>query len=190
MGTIVPMRTDTALRASVVATIGLCAAIFVRDTLARLMDPLTFRELVAKSDLIAIIEAIGDESATDSFKPDDLSRFVAINTRFRVHAVLKGKLEDKQITVLHFRDQEVVANGPMCADFSYSVTNTEEHFIDGKNVGSRSNSDPVKPIWLAFLKTRTDGRFEPVTGHYDSALSFCMLSQWECGLHKEFEIPK
>jgi hypothetical protein len=140
--------------------------------------------------VIAIVEAMRDEPATDSFKPDDVSRFVGINTRFRVHAVLKGKLEDKQVTVLHFKDKEVVGNGPMCADFSYSATYTEQHFGDGKNVGSRSNSDPIRPIWLAFLKERRDSQFEPVTGHYDSALSFCVLSQWECGLHREFEIPK
>jgi hypothetical protein len=180
------MKSRTFLRALFASTIGLSPYIFVPVAAGgRLMHPWTFQELAAKSDLIEIIEAIRDDSATDSFKPDSLSRFVAINTCFRVHAVLKGEVEDKKITVLHFRDEEDVANGPMCADFSFSVTYNEERFVDGKRVGSASSGDAHRPMWLAFLKKRADGRFEPVTGHYDSALSFCIMPQKDCSLHIE-----
>jgi hypothetical protein len=142
---------------------------------ARLFDPWSFEQLSAKSDLIAIIEAIRDDPATDSFKADS-DKFVGVNTRFRVHAVLKGQFKGKELTVLHFFDETPVINGPMSADFRFTWTYKEQFFLNGKAAASaESGPNPRTPIWLAFLKARPDGRFEPVTGQYDSELSFCKL---------------
>lgn len=151
---------------------------------ARIAKHWSFAELVADSDLIAIVRAIEDTPASDLFKPDNVSRFVGINTRFHVYVVLKGKLDRKEVTVLHFSDEAVVANGPALADFQYTRTFEQKLFRNGEEFGwQRSPKKPQKPTWIAFLKARGDGRFEPVTGQYDSAESFCeVLDTYGFGL--------
>jgi hypothetical protein len=47
---------------------------------------------------------------------------------------------------------------------------------DGKPVGGVTTFRQ-QPVWLAFLKRRADGRFEPLTGHYDSTFSFRELHE-------------
>ena len=42
---------------------------------------------------------------------------------------------------------------------------------DDKPVGSITVYEE-QPVWLAFLKKRSDGRFEPISDPYDSADSF------------------
>jgi hypothetical protein len=180
------MKTTNPFRAVAVATVLLCAPTFAPHASARLVNPFTFNELLEKSDVIAIVEAIRDEPAKDTFKPDNITRFVGINTHFRVHLVLKGKVETKEVTVLHFWNEEPrIENGPECADFRFTITYTEEHFMNGENVGSVAVHHPERPMWLAFLKKRNDGRFEPVAGQLDSAFSFCIMPQRECGMHRD-----
>ena len=66
----------------------------------------SYDKMVAESDVVCIIEPIESGPVGDNyvghmygFSPKD---FVATNTRFRIHAFLKGgELEAKEITVLH-----------------------------------------------------------------------------------------
>lgn len=147
---------------------------------ARLKAIVSYDQLVATSDLVAIIEPIMNESAKDpyvgalyGFAQKD---FAATNTKFRVHAYLKGgDASEKEITVLHFsysKDVGARANGACFITFVTGPLQYEKRSLkDEKPVGGITVYQE-KPIWLAFLKKRSDGRFDPISDPYDSADSF------------------
>ena len=147
---------------------------------ARVKAIVSYDQLVAKSDLVAIIEPIVNESAKDpyagflyGFAQKD---FIATNTKFRVHAYLKGgDATEKEITVLHFSYSKDVggrANGACFITFVTGPVQYEKRVLkDDKPVGGITVYRE-KPIWLAFLKKRSDGRFDPISDPYDSADSF------------------
>jgi hypothetical protein len=140
----------------------------------------TYDKLVAKADLVAIIEPIANEETKDpyvgllyGFTQKD---FVATNTKFRVHAYLKGgDAAAKEITILHFSYSKSVggrANGACFITFVTGPLQYEKRALkDDKPVGGVSVYKQ-QPIWLAFLKKRSDGRFDPISDPYDSADSF------------------
>lgn len=121
---------------------------------ARIVALWPYEKLVAESDVVAIVEQVENKPAQDLFAGysygHPTNHFTATDTRFKVHAVLKGDAM-KELTVLHF---------------SYSTNVTiilnSASFIQFKQ----------KQECMAFLKRRSDGRFEPVAGHYDSSYSF------------------
>ena len=147
---------------------------------ARLKAIMSYSELVAKADWVVMIEPIKNESVTDAytgylygFAQKD---FAAKNTTFRVHACLKGSdAAPKEITVLHFSYSKEVgerANGASFINFITGPLQYEKRALkDDKPVGDITVYKE-QPVWLAFLKKRSDGRFEPISDPYDSADSF------------------
>lgn len=127
---------------------------------ARYLPHWPFDKLVAQADLVAIIVPIENRPADDAFPGNrSAADFVATNTWFKVAATLKAHGEPlADLTVLHFAYSRAakIANGANFIRFG---------------VGQRHAG------WLAFLKRREDGRFEPVSGHHDSALSFRELHE-------------
>jgi hypothetical protein len=147
---------------------------------ARRIDVLSFEELIAASDVVAILEPVENLSADDLF-PDygyghTPEHFVATNTRFTTHAALKGRdLIEDELTVLHFAYSDKVnfiVNGAHFVHFIIGPVQFEKRAVKDEQVVGGITSYREEPIWLAFLKHRSDGRFEPVTGHYDSGRSF------------------
>jgi len=160
--------------------LGLCSS----AVLGRAMAILSYEDLIATSDMVAIIEPLENTLAQDLFfagyghSPDD---FVATDTRFKIHAVLKGdRGTANELTVLHFdysKNVSGVANGALFIRFSVGPLQYEKRAVkDGKVVGGIT-AYQQEPVWLAFLKRRNDGRFQPVTNQYDSARSFRELHQ-------------
>jgi hypothetical protein len=147
---------------------------------ARMKATVSYSELIAKADIVAIIEPIKNESVDDAyagflygFAQKD---FVATNTTFRVQAYLKGgDAATKEITVLHFsysKDVGPRANGASFIAFVTGPFQYEKRSLkDGKPVGGVTVYKE-QPAWLAFLKKRSDGRFDPISDPYDSADSF------------------
>lgn len=154
--------------------------LLVIPSYARLKAIVPYSELLAKADLVVIIEPIKNESAKDAyagilygFAQKD---FVATNTTFRVHAFLKGgDAATKEITVLHFsysKDVGARANGACFMTFVTGPLQYKKRSLkDDKPVGGVTVYKE-QPVWLAFLKKRTDGRFDPISDPYDSADSF------------------
>ncbi len=150
------------------------------SALARSVPAWTYNKLVADSDIVAIVEPIENQPAEDIF-PDfnyghPASHFEGTNTRFRVHVVLKPAGDaHKELTVLHFSYSKGVGtlvNGASFMRFLIGPLQYEKRNLkDEKPVGGRTVFQE-KPIWVAFLKHGPDGRFKPVTVHYDSAFSF------------------
>jgi hypothetical protein len=146
---------------------------------ARILKLWRFDELVAESDVVAIIESIENVPAKDIFPfagdAHPATDFAATNTRFKVAAILKANGEPlTELTVLHFNYSRrfPIVNGAHFVRFGIGPLQYEKrNVIDGKPAGGIVALQQ-QPVWLAFLKQREDGRFEPLTGHYDSALSF------------------
>lgn len=158
---------------------------------ARRIPKWPYEKLLAGADVAAIVEPLENKPSTDVF-PDDAhdhpaSDFVGMDTRFRVHAVFKPKGDaPKELTVLHFAYSARVRlfRNAKFVNFIIGPLNYEKRVVkSGKTQLSDVELGPVmtffglKPVWLAFLKRREDGRFEPVSGQYDSALSFRELHE-------------
>jgi hypothetical protein len=143
----------------------------------------SYEKLVLESDTVAIVELVESKSAPDVFSGygRGTNDYTATNALLKVHAVLKGSATNK-LTLLHFSYSTNVTaseiginNG---ADFirfpTNSLQNRKPSLNNGNSVADITNI-PQGPTWLAFLKRRDDGRFDPVTGHYDAAYSFRKL---------------
>lgn len=141
----------------------LCLVLCVVTCVARVVPLWPYDKLVAESDVVAIIEPVENKPAVDEFPGgagNPKRPFTATDTRFKVHTVLKG-VATNELTVLHFAlspstNLSVLMNGPSSIKFL---------------VGGVTDFQQPRE-WIAFLKKRNDGRFEPVTGHYDPVYSF------------------
>ncbi len=121
------------------------------SALARAVPDWPYGRLLAESDLVAIVEPIENKPASDEYSGygRPANHFDGTNTRFKIHALLKTNIR--------------FLIGPL----QYQKRNLQ----DEKPVGGVTVF-AEKPIWLAILKRQTDGRFIPMTGHYDSGYSF------------------
>jgi hypothetical protein len=160
--------------------LGLCSS----TLFARRVQVLSYEELVAKADVVAIVQPIDNQPTKDTFPGNSggyaTADFAATNTRFEVLALLKGDGESPEdLTVLHFgySKPSIRPNGANFIRFVVGPLQYEKRAVkDGTPIGGVTMF-LQEPVWLAFLKRREDGRFEPVTGHYDSARSFRELHE-------------
>jgi hypothetical protein len=134
---------------------------------ARLVSWLTYREMLAKSDLVVIANPLNrtadtkERSVLPGISQQDQNgrqskiESVGVETVFSVLAVLKGNLGIKQLTLHHYR--EAVSSGapsmggPMLVKF------------DPSDASARSS-------YLMFLVREPDGRFAPVGGQTDPGM--------------------
>ncbi len=86
----------------------------------------------------------------------------------------EGLQDVKELTLLHFRYAPTVPelNGGMFMYFDFPPTELNLHVKGGPRYPIGRDTDPT---YMAFLKRGQDGRFIPVTGHYDSEPSFRVL---------------
>ncbi len=161
----------------------LCGAVLSLH--ARAVRTWSYEELIKASDLVAIVEPISTESTKDIFPASSSGRpqtdIVGQNTSFKILATLKGDTQkDATINVLHFvysPDVLMIANGARFAHFVSGPLQFRKQVLqDEKEIGGITVYSE-QPVWLAFLKKMEDGRFEPVTPHYDSTDSFRELHQ-------------
>jgi phosphatidylserine/phosphatidylglycerophosphate/cardiolipin synthase-like enzyme len=98
-------------------------------------------------------------------------------TTFDVETALKGQVADEQVQVIHFRAKEgkLFAGGPLLASFRKTGRRLQIESVDG--VKEKALVMEGTPRYLLFLKKRSDGKYEPVSGRIDSALSVRTLSQ-------------
>ena len=160
---------------------GLLVAVFVgTSAFARLVPLWPYDKLLAEADIVVILEAIENEPAKDEFPGNNYGHpqadFDATNTRFKVQSVLKTTGDTpKELSVLHFtysKRVNLIANGASFIRFPIGfITYEKRELKDGKPTGEVEHVK-FQPMWLAFLKRRADGRFEPLTGHYDASYSF------------------
>jgi hypothetical protein len=134
----------------------------------------TYEKLLATADLVVIAEPLTTRDTKDALewpghKPTD---FIGQDTEFQVRHVLKGNLKIAKFSMLHFRHSGRVmeSNGATFVRFQLQERVFTGDIRDGDEVSKGSVAEG-KPDYLLFLKLRPDGRYEAVSGQYDSALS-------------------
>jgi hypothetical protein len=132
---------------------------------ARPVDNWSYERLFKESDLVVIAQPVQSEDSPDRTK-DDLWKieFIGINTKFDALHVLKGKCKSAKLTVLHFRANVLIENGPGFVTFR---TKDLRYTLQDRTIVEAAG--PSR--YLLFLKKRDDGRYEPVSGRTDPILS-------------------
>lgn len=146
---------------------------------ARLSRAWSHEELLAASDFVGLIEPLSNEPTKDIFTIEvndgHKINYHGVDTSFRVDLVLKSREKVEKLTVLHFTEKgaEIVGNGPTFISFPIGPLDYEQRFVkkDGEELG-KMTVHVGEPLVLAFLKRRSDGRYEPVTGQEDAEGSF------------------
>jgi hypothetical protein len=148
-----------AIRFVLVGTVLFCVT--PNQSQARIMEVLTYQEMLAKSDLVAIATPKSKTTDTEeqAFFPNILQldkdgrqskvASIGVETIFLVSAVLKRDQTVKKFTLHYYREvNDVTMNGPLLVFFDPSDA-------------SRRNS------YLLFLVREPDGRFAPTGGQID-----------------------
>jgi hypothetical protein len=158
----------------------LCCVLASSVSFGRLLQSWPWEKLIAESDMVVVIQAIEELQSKDEYPGDTFGHpqtdFDASTTRFKVLGTLKPATPaPKELSVLHFNYSKRVrgvANGAMFIRFPIGQIAFERRELkDDKPTGDVEHVQ-YTPKWIAFLKLRSDGRYEPVTGHYDAAMSF------------------
>lgn len=148
---------------------------------ARLVKTWTQAELTTAADTVVVIEAVSTEKTDlepDFLKNSNLAKedYQAWTTTFKVLTVFKGSANtEKPLKIVHFTYSDRVHsinNGAQFVRFTIGPVEREAMVkVNGVGLGTETWFK-YHPTWLAYLKQCKDGRFEPVTGHYDAVPSF------------------
>lgn len=131
---------------------------------ARPVRKWTQQELFDEANFVAIVIADAPEPVPNTHEfvanAKHLDDYLQQHeSKLTVLAVLKGNRESKTVTLVHFLKRRDVksgmGNGPK---YIWMGTNAVQH------PGGRSEQ---KPKYLVYLKSRSDGKFDPVTGQLD-----------------------
>lgn len=152
---------------------------------ARRVESWPYERLFQESDLIVIARGIRNEPCDEVWPEDDFSidRFVGTQTVFKVQSVLKGGTPDS-VRVIHFSYKQgatLYDDGPGFVNFLTEsvVTAAKKPSHDSGVLQERAavvERLVSQPEYLLFLKKRSDGRYEPVSGQMDSAFSVRIIS--------------
>ncbi len=169
--------------------------------LARKVEHWPYQRLFAEADLVVIAQAVSSAPSDEPWGEEASGwqvKFQAVHTKFSVMTVLKGQ-PCKSVQLVHFQYPAniklALENGPQFATFLNPATpirlrvervpaqprqNTKQQQL--RSLPQKQVSLQIPPNYLLFLKSRTDGRFEPVSGQIDSRLSVRDL--WRNGVLK------
>lgn len=135
-----------------------------RATAARLVEQLTFEELLKQADLVVIATATGtkDNNVTTKLLQGNID-YMGVDTTFEVQTTLKGKAPGKKLVAMHFRppDDTDVIGGPNLVSFRDAPV--------AFRIGSAKIGFPA-PDYMLFLKSPKnpkETRYELVTGRVD-----------------------
>lgn len=137
-----------------------CVLVFLLLAVPRptMAQPLwSFQEMFDRADIVAIASPLAtNDTREDTVVAADLHA-IGVNTQFKIHLVLKGNKDIKNLVVHHYRHVEgkvVVMNAPEVVVFDLKHSND---------------------VYLMFLKKESDGRFAPFSGQEDPRAAFYLL---------------
>jgi hypothetical protein len=137
---------------------------------ARLIERWPYERLFKEADLVVIATAGETADTKDRFSTKGWDvEFIGQDTHFVAKSVLKGKLDaEMKLTVLHYRLPEgvTIQDGPLLVRFRKDALE-----LEGTVNGKAFQASVGSPEYLLFLRLRQDGRYEPVSGAIDPALS-------------------
>ena len=99
-------------------------------------------------------------------------------TKFEVNGVLKGKLAERTLDLVHYTATvtgEVIGPGVKVSYARAYVAEFPETKAPSEDDATRKGEGGGNQHYLLFLKRRKDGKFEPVSGQVDSACSVMLL---------------
>jgi len=139
---------------------------------ARPVRAWTYQELLSGADVVVIATPLPAKATEDTsgFKRDYLA---AIETTLTANAVLKGNvMVNEQLKFVHYRlkDDAKVINGARLIHFRTKGSLLGFVSEDGKQARG------ARPKYLLFLKRRSDGRYEAVSGQMDPIDSVKLMS--------------
>jgi len=147
----------------------LLVAVVSSAAFARLVENWSYDRLFKEAELIVIAQPIKSENCIDRFSDNPWKvEFLGVNTTFRIDHVLKGKHEEAELTVLHFKTNVEMNDGPMLVSFR---TNNLSYLVQKEGHAGEQVNVSGPATYLLFLKASADGRFQPVSGKIDPALS-------------------
>ena len=126
---------------------------------------ITYAQLLERADAVVIGYA---EESTNEGIDSDYKRYDRIVTTIAVNAILKGDLSLSKLPFVHLRprkDALELLNGARTIEFN----------MGGCMLPYSIKLPKSKPPYLLFLRKCKDGRFEAITGRYDSSLAVMML---------------
>jgi hypothetical protein len=149
-----------------------------QDIHARDIPAWPYERLFNEADAVILADAISNHDTTDVSDPKG---YIGVDTVLQVKHVMKGKIETKNITVLHFRHDphHAFADGMLVVHFRLTGGYLRGEFLpDNKKMMPIQVKESLpQPEYMLFLKRRADGRYEPVTGQDDAALSVREVAQ-------------
>ena len=155
---------------------------------ARKIEIWPYQELLKEADRVVIARAVSNLATDDKWNSDvfDSDRFTAMETTFELATVLKGK-SGNSFKVLHFQQRNPsrpFEDGPrlvsfLVQPFSVGIRRSGETKEEGPKTlePTKRKSLMPAPEYLLFLKKRTDGLFEAVSGQVDPNSSVRTLFQ-------------
>lgn len=137
---------------------------------ARLLENWPYERLFKEADLVVIATSGETTDTKDRFSAKGWKvELVGQDTQFVAQSILKGKMgADKKLTVLHYRLPKgiEVIDGPLLVRFR-----KDSIALKGTINGVAFKGGLGRPDYMLFLRLRPDGRYEPVSGEIDPALS-------------------
>jgi hypothetical protein len=154
------------------------AALLCSQADARQIESWSYQRLKDAADAV-VVGTVASEGPWNERVEDRLfgTALEGRLTTFDVETVFKGEVSGRQVQVIHLRAKEGkrFENGPLLASFRKTGRRLEIESVDG--VKEKALVMEGTPHYLLFVKKRDDGKYEPVSGQIDSALSVRKLSE-------------
>ena len=152
-------------------------ALFCIHADARQIESWSFQRLKDTADVIVVGSMASTKQWPERVQGELFGKHLEGQlTTFDVETVFKGKEIGKQIQVVHYRVKEgvLLQDGPILASFRKEGLRLTIESVNG--VQHKAQIMEGAPRYLLFLKKRSDGKYEPVSGQIDSGLSLRKLA--------------
>ena len=133
------------------------------------VEPWPYEKLMKEADLVVVAAFESAEDTADVPTHPEMKRtewFVGRTSTLEVRGILKGKPAE-QIKIRHFRLNKDkvghIPNGPDLVEFRNGDTTIK--------IKGYMEAQYGRVEYLLFLKSRKDGRYDPVSGECDPSLS-------------------
>ena len=139
-----------------------CGMTTVRSQ-AREVDNPSYRELFSRAELVLVAKAVSTVDAAGKGAGADRNwHRVAVLTTFDCIYVIKGKHQNKNLVLFHYRWRD--------DEWKMKVRNPPR-YVRFDTGGKLDESGSAQTAYMLFLKKGDDGRYECVTGPTDPVFS-------------------
>ena len=146
-----------------------------------------YKKLSDRADVVVIgtfekrVVIEHDLSNETEFSNRSTTNLTTLVSTFTLNAVIKGDIKNKSIDVIHLQWERPIIDLGDWSLYEFRVKQNVPSYAtvteDGEATGfSNATVRTINPEYLLFLKSRDDGRFEPVSGHRYAGCSVRVLN--------------